>query len=161
MISMFLISACDHAEISKSISQESQIPITSRGDCDDCGDMDQCCCYVEIDASDNNNSAAIELCGTDGGTGTCSSFSHSCFASTWSPDSYNLMLSSPSFPRQDFCLLTTSVIQIRNTSSTDPATIKFSCTRGQANPQVLTFTVAANGRVQYESGSDCLLTLCN
>jgi hypothetical protein len=158
MISMFLMS-CEKAEI-QSTKNPKQSPITSRGDCDDCPDTDQCCCYVAIDPTDNNNSASISLCGTDGGPTTCSPFSHNCFASTWSSNAYNLSLSSPSTARQDFCMLNSAVIQIVNTSSTDPATIKFSCTRGQTNPQVLTFTLSANGRVQYETGSDCLLTLC-
>jgi hypothetical protein len=57
-------------------------------------------------------------------------------------------------------MLNSAVIQIANTSSTDAATINFSCTRGQTNPQILTFTIPANGRVQYETGSDCILTLC-
>lgn len=158
VFAMCLMTACEKANTYT--GNGTQAPITSRGECDDCPDTEQCCCYVELDPNDNNGSASIFLCGTDGGATFCSPVSHSCLSTSWNNGAYNLSLTSAS-PRQNFCMQIGTVFYIQNTSSTDAASIKISCQRGEANPQIITITLQPNERILYETETDCDVVVCN
>lgn len=161
MITMLIIPACENAEIHS--GRETQSPITSRGDCDDCPDMDQCCCYVEIDPNDNNNSATIEICGTDATGGpTCTGSAGSCLSTNWNSGYISpVTLTSPTNPRVDFCMELGTAFFIRNTHATDEAKVKVSCQRGQASPQIISLTIAAGVRNIQKADTGCNLTDCN
>ena len=129
--------ACDKTDNNNISGSISNLPVTVRGDCQDCPEIDECCCYVALDPNDNNNSASIELCGIVGGSSTCSSFSGTCFSTNINNGSHATVLTSPSNIIYNFCMEHNSLFYIRNTHGTDPASVKISCQRGQTSPQVI------------------------
>lgn len=156
-----LVSACEKAEVQTSNNLK-QSPIISRGDCDDCPDIDQCCCYVEIDQNDNNNSASIEVCGIDDPLAPmCSGTAGSCLSTSFNPYSLTATLTSPSNPRANFCIELGTAFYVLNTHGTDNASVKVSCQRGQANPQIISYTLTPGGRDIRKAGTGCSLGDCN
>ena len=156
VLSMFFI-ACEKPEVSS--SKEKQVSITTRGDCDDCGDLDQCCCFVEIDPNDNNDSASIEICGIDI-AGNCTGSAGTCLSTSFN-QGYDSDVLTSSNPRLEFCIELGTAFFIRNTHGSDDASIKVSCQRGQTNPQIVPITLGPGVRNVQKADTGCSLTDCN
>jgi len=158
---MFLLLACEMSDLKKSTQvTESEEQILPRGDCDDCPDLDQCCCYVEIDPNDNDNSAEIEICGIDI-AGNCTGSAGSCLSTSFNQGYDSGTLTSPSNPRIEFCIELGTAFFIRNTHGTDDASVKVSCQRGLANPDIISFTLEPGERNIQKAGTGCILGDCN
>jgi hypothetical protein len=161
MMSMFFLLSCEKAEIYKTYVQPTyDNPILTRGDCDDCPDEDECCCYVALDNSDTH--AQLYLCGTSDGTtagGSCPSVP--CLITSFTQLQHTPTLTTPFNFKYNFCAMESTEFFIMNTHATDPADVKVSCTRGQGMPQEYSFSLAANGGRKYLlTDEDCVVTEC-
>lgn len=156
IISIAMI-GCEKSD--SSTGKEVQPIITTRGDCDDCPDLDQCCCCVEIDPNDNNNSASIEFCGIDD-AGNCTGSEGTCLSTSFN-QGYDSDLLTSSNPRLEFCIELGTAFFVRNTHGSDNASVKVSCQRGEANPEIISFTLGPGVRNIQKVDTGCSLTDCN
>lgn len=156
-MSIIALVSCENAEILKSTEQVADNkPILSRGNCQDCQPDDECCCRVALDGS---SSGTLYICGIIGGTDMCQAFSADCFSSSFTngAEDFSLSTSSSLF---DFCMFEGGIFYIWNKGSSSVNLI-ITCQRGETTPQQIQIQIPANGRVYFETDSNCDLTECN
>jgi hypothetical protein len=157
MLSSFTLylTSCEKAEIQKSsiVTQS----IETRGDCDECPDNDQCCCFITLQP--NEDYAEFIICASSSGVGTCfGQASGSCDA--FSGTSYAITLTDPGTPKVDFCSLVSGPFVIINTSGTLPANVIISCQNYLTNPDTVWVQLPVSGRKFIQSNGDCELGPC-
>lgn len=158
MTSMLLISACERAEIQSAlVTKLIDIVIETRSDCQECPDLNECCCGVYLQNPETED-ADITLCGTSDGPDLCSGATfgdcevNSGGGHTFMLDEFN--------DKERFCMLQGSSFWIRNNSTTTSANIYISCQEDITNPQILQVTIPANSRNFYDVSGSCTLMLC-
>ena len=156
---VFFLTSCDVNDLQKQVTTANDEIISPRGDCDDCPDEDDCCCYVTLNNGDN--SASLFFCGTsDGGVVNCSSLP--CVATSYTNKGHTITLTTPFNFKYNFCVLENTEFFFLNTHATDVADIKVSCQRGQSTPQEYAFQLAANGgRAYLLTNGTCVVSECD
>jgi len=149
----FFFSACDKAEIQKSVAK-----IESRSDCvDECDDcpVDDCCCAITLTDGFTTN---LIFCGvTDPclSTQACSVEAGSCVISGY--ELYSA-LSSVSNPTELFCVNKNSAFYILSSAN---VSARITCQLGQANPQYVNVTFnTPNNKAYYVVDGDCTISNC-
>jgi hypothetical protein len=144
-------SGCD-SEYTTHDQKHSSI-VLREGECESlCGN--NCCCFVELFANDNN--ATLQLCGTSNGASACLG-GPNC-GGTFSTGGQFITLTTMN-PKELFCMLDGGYpMWIKNISTTDTAKIWFSCIYEDVDPYDL---ILDPGEVLYfETVSDCELDPC-
>lgn len=157
MTCMSLFQACEDSISRKSYTvYEGEPSILLRSGCEECPDMDECCCYVELNG---DNNATLQFCGTSDGGGTCTGTTV-CGLISPSGGGQSITLNSFSNPRQHFCMLEGYPFWIYNASTTDDADITISCQGDITNPQEINIHLEPGERFYYETDGSCLISGC-
>jgi len=159
MFSMFVISACEKAEIQKTTT--STVPIHSRfacpvDDCDDCPPAD-CCCSVQLLSAPP---ATIHFCGTSGECVTDMACSAENVGNCPDINGFKEIFTFQNqFQTELFCVPKNAPFGITFSSGTHQ--VRITCQVGQSNPQFVTMTLNTPPDKPYWSTNDnCELTNC-
>ena len=157
MTSMFIITACEKAEIQKS----NNVIIQQRAEsCDYCP-VEDCCCYVEL--TGGATSADLAFCGTtnpDISTSTCGPIDLASPCDDISGFYWTEALSSLGNPNEYFCVAKGTSFMLGAGPLTG-TNIRFHCQVGQTNPQFITLNLSAGEKHYYTVDDDCELSECH
>jgi hypothetical protein len=157
MISLFVFSSCEHAELQRSSSNTNEKINTRTDDCDDCVTAD-CCCIIEW----VSGSGTIQLCGTVGNrlseslcgpitdVGTCFDI-EGYYLGPFILNSGNLY--------QLFCMDESTSFMIN--AYTGPVTVTITCQVDQTNPQTINVTLQGGNRYFYSVSTGCVVEDCS
>jgi hypothetical protein len=147
---------CEKADQYNTSSSDtsSNLPIDTRGECEECPDEDECCCLVYLYHDDG---AAIALCGTSDGAGSCSG---SCSAGSFSNGLHTTTLSSGGPQGLAFCMLKERAFWIENTDGSDHADLKITCRNDFVGAQTLTIHLDPTERMYFQTDDECFLSSC-
>ena len=157
MLSLFLIIACEHADLQRSSPKDDKKITTRTDDCEDCP-VGDCCCFVSLDESP---SASLVLCGTSGpeiGTQTCEFDINGCPPTSGYVFATSLTTMNPG---AFFCMQKNTAFVIAIQGGT--ANLKLTCQQGQIGGQVLNIYLSSTfgpNRLYYTVNGDCELTEC-
>ena len=153
---MFYLQACEDSIFNKSRRvNEEPSSIFYRSDCQECPDDDECCCYVELNGSDE---AFLQFCGTSDGGGSCSG---DPVCGLLSPTNGGQTINLDNFnPRQKFCMLQGYPFWITNSSTTDDVDIIISCQGDLTNPQEIMIHLDPLETVYIETNGSCQVGEC-
>lgn len=148
--------SCEKAELQKTVSSDNP-QITPRvDDCDDCPNVDDCCCSISIQSGQSGD---FQICGTTDGDATICSDDSSC--------SYDVNGYQHSFftltgndLTQIFCMAPTTAFWIKRTSPTGTTHVTLTCQHGQGSPQLINFTANSPFKRFYDVSAECELTGC-
>lgn len=159
MTSLFVISACEKAEIQKPLTMNVS-PIDSRSSCSHCPISD-CCCSVEFVSG---GPFIFSLCGsthTGLSTTPCGPFEipgmAGCPDVTASYYQGPFNISSSAGP-EIFCVPTNASFMLQ--SSSGSGSVRITCQHGQASPQSVTPTITSPNKYFFTTNGDCELSGC-
>ena len=156
MILLFAFISCEKSDLSKSDTvNPSEEPILPRGDCEDCPDEDECCCFIMLDEPDEN--ASIYICGVSDGTPSCLG---SNICGTYVAGDFKSALLTPMAPRMEFCIDENTPFYLYNYSGSDVANVIISCQRGLLNPQLVPVQLDPDESFYYETTGSCAIEPC-
>ena len=153
MTCLFYIS-CEKTGLQTTSNNDNK-PIQTRGDCDECPGVDECCCAVWLD--DDYNAADLRFCGTSDGASACSGVSY-C-GTAFSGGGQQLNLSDPNERKKTFCMNQGSPFYVVNYSSS-PTGIIISCQDGFANPDTVHRKIQGLDTFYFETNALCELAPC-
>ena len=149
---------CEKAELQKSTPNDVE-KITQRlvDECDDCPNMNDCCCAVEYVSGDP---ISLELCGTtDGDISTCTDEQVSCL--TIDGRKSSAFPISSMFGRELFCMQENRSFVLKAvTVGNQGTTLKVYCQFGSLNPQSLNVTFTSPGARAFTTDDNCEIEQC-
>lgn len=149
-----LLPSCQKQELEVKQSPISNDPVTTRAECDPCDNLNDCCCFVQLN---NDNVATIHICGTTDGVGACSGSAGPNCIGAMSGGGQNITLNSFN-QKQIFCMDASSAIRIINTSGSDNAGIKVGCNTISVQP--IQYTITPQDSVKANTNASCVLSDC-
>ena len=127
-------------------------------DCEECLEIDDCCCGVELQFT--TESASLRICGTSDGASLCSfSMVPSPCSSTISGGGQSTTLNSSNV-KDGFCLVPGNSFSITNFHSTASANIYVTCLFDETNGQRLTITIPPTETWFFDSDGNCEIARC-
>lgn len=158
MILVLFLASCTQESDTQINAQKTNdnIPITTRGDCDECPGDDECCCAVWLQPGAPD--VSLQFCGTTNGlsacsgaaTGSCPSFTGGGLFRTL--DSGN--------PRKTFCVGESSPFYVRNLSGTTTANIIITCQADMTPPDTMWLQIPPNEYIYVGTDDACELSSC-
>jgi hypothetical protein len=147
MISLFVFSSCEKAELQNTIGKEN--PIITRGPTIDCGDcpVNYCCCWVQ----NLDDQLDLSFCGVESPnltTTTCSETWGNCSIS-----GYILPVSLSPTDSEIFCAAPNSAFSVQSMSS---GSARITCQYGQLSP--VSIDLYFPGKKYVYVGSDCIVS---
>jgi hypothetical protein len=139
----------------KAILQQDQ-SISSRGDCDECPENDECCCAISLQATDDE--AFLLICGSTSGFSTCYK------PGTTGCDAFNGVTYTITLfddDRLPFCALISGPFWIKNTSTTDDAEVIITCQNGETTPQTIQVDLGPTEERYFENNGSCEIGPCS
>ena len=157
MISMFLFSACENAEIQKTTSGKVQIE-PRLDDCTDCP-VNDCCCYVEL--ANPTTSANLTFCGVTNPEWSSTVCGPVDFGNCATISGYYWfeLLDNMNNPNEFFCVTPNTSFMLGIASGS--ANLNITCQYGQLNPQTLNVSLSAPNKLFFNVDGECGLELCH
>jgi hypothetical protein len=156
---MLMLYACEKSEVS-SYRRDHQPPIENRevDDCDDCPNIDDCCCSVTLTGT--TTGATLYLCGTtdpvlSSGCGPTSQ--GTCY--TIQGEDQTIVLDNQTHPRGLFCMQKNASFLI-GSQTVGTVTFAITCQYGQFAPQTVNVSLTAPDKNFYTVNGDCELASC-
>jgi hypothetical protein len=148
---------CEKADQYNTSSSDtsSNLPIDTRGECEECPDEDECCCLVYLY---HDNYAEIALCGTSDGAGMCSG-DDTCPVGSFS-NGYQTKTLVSLDPELAFCVIKERAFWIENLDAMDGADLKITCRNDYVGAQTLTIHLNASDKKYFETDDECFLSEC-
>jgi hypothetical protein len=147
-ICIILFPACQQQESGLNDFTKDDPAISSRSECDPCGD--DCCCGVELDDDTN---AVLQICGTTSGGTTCVTVSGNCFGQI--DGTLETIFLNNSNPKHVFCMKEFNALRIINQSLSDNAKIRIGC--NTVAFVALEFDIAPQDSIKLDALTDCEL----
>ena len=126
-----------------------------RGDCDECPDAGECCCFVKLHPT--QSTATLTICGSTSGTSTCT---RPAFGNCplFTGISYPIFLDANT-PGLPFCALVSGPFWIRNDSGF-PVRLIISCQNDYTTPEEIIINLDTGQDMYFENNGDCEITPC-
>lgn len=154
MTSLFYTS-CEKSGLQITSTNDNK-PIQTRGECEECPEVDECCCAVWLD--DDYDDAMLRFCGTSDGAAACSGFSY-C-GTPFSGGGQQLDLADPNERKKTFCMTEGSPFYVVNYSTTQTTGIIISCQDGFTNPDTVHRRIQPLDTFYFETNGLCEITPC-
>ncbi len=154
LLSTLMIGCEQKTELANALPHD-DLAITNRyvDECDDCPNMDDCCCEI----SWVSGSVEFELCGTSDGDGAaCSDIISGCTTIDGLKNSSITFASSQS---KLFCMAESQSFIIKNLGSSS-GTLNVSCQYGQLSPQSINVVFTGPGTRVVSVDGDCEVSQC-
>jgi hypothetical protein len=154
---IFLTLGCDETQLqTPSLSETAKIDLRV-DDCEDCPNMDDCCCVLTITSGAPKN---YKLCGTtDGDATTCEVDPAPGSCSTIDGLQHSFFTLTNMEPTELFCMAPNTSFELRQLSA-GMATLTLTCQVGETNPQTVNITFTGQDRRYFEVNGDCEVSDC-
>ena len=153
----FLYTGCENADMHKSSIEDTR-KITNRhvDDCDECPNMDDCCCTLTLIFGDE---IMFQTCGTtDGDAATCDTETPmGCETISGKWNSTHTL--SNTEPTVHFCMAEISGFLLKSLTA-GTLILTLTCQTDQTNPQTIQITFTGPGSKYFEVNGDCVVTEC-
>jgi hypothetical protein len=147
-----LFAACDKATL-QSDSQSLQ----SRGDCDECPALNECCCGVWLQPFEQT--ADLIFCGTSNGLDNCSGDAvGNC--ESFSGGGQQIQLHYINNPKDPFCMIQGEAFWVYNNEPSGVVNIIITCQNNLTTPDTIHLQIPAGQRRYVGTNNSCEVGLC-
>jgi hypothetical protein len=154
---MFMLTSCDQNidQHNTVLQPNDNTAIVARGNCDDCPDVDECCCIIEWLSGDPGY---FKICGTsDGDAVTCEVDPSPC-ENDIDGLQHSMFYLDGNTSIHHFCMNENTAFQIsRFALPAGSSNVRFNCRRNQINPGWTIETFTDEDRSSYDVNGSCAL----
>jgi hypothetical protein len=153
----FFYNSCEKSGYTNEIGLNDNQRISNRTveDCEDCPNITDCCCAVEL--QDDDDVITLHLCGTSDGASACTGLDNCGATFTGGGQQFTLQLGDS---RRLFCVGQGNSFWIRNLHPSKPADLYITCQAGLTSPQIDTISIPSSLYWYYDTDNSCELTYC-
>lgn len=154
-----ILPACERTELQKSINDSEKIKQRLVEDCEECPNMDDCCCALAL--VNPQNEITIQLCGTtDGDQATCDAGDPPGGCEEIDGLGQSSFTLNEGQPRVYFCMQEVHGLLIKATVVSGTVNLTFTCQVGLANPQTINIQFTSTGSKFFEVSDGCIVGEC-
>lgn len=159
MMCFFLYISCEKTSLQtteRDSNLNSKISPRNTIECEDCLEVEDCCCGIDRQVS--NASYSLRICGTSNESGSCGPTSPPSPCTTISGGGASFPLNSTN-PKYGFCMVPGTSFYIQNLLNA-PAFIYVTCQEDVTFPQRIAVTVPALGFAYVNADGSCEVGEC-